>query len=87
MMYDLPFGGENIHELEIRHHNLYIRLFTLHYHRRVNVRSLAYLPPKGTHGDECHQQQSDDKDADTNRSLHHKIRRVLVDKLKNHNVL
>ena len=42
---------------------------------------------RGTHGDECHQQQSDDKDADTNRSLHYKIRHVLVDKLKNHNVL
>ena len=47
----------------------------------VQVCSLSYLPPKGTHGDECHQQQSDDKDADANRSLHHKVRRVLVDEV------
>ena len=87
MMYDLPLGCGNINESEIRHYNLYIRLFTLHNRSRVNICCLAYLPPKGTHGDECHQQQSDDKDADANRSLHHKIRRVLVDKLKNHNVL
>ena len=56
-------------------------LLSLHHRCRVNVRCLAYLPPEGTHGNDCHQQQGDDEDADTYRSLYHKVRRILVDKV------
>ena len=76
MMYDLPFGCGNINESEIRHHKSYIRLFSLHHRSWVNVRCLAYLPPEGTHGNECHQQQGYHEDTDAYRSLYHKLRRM-----------
>ena len=56
-------------------------LFCFHYCCRIYIRSLANLPIKRTHGDDRHEQQGEYKDANSYRSLPHKVCRILVDEV------